>query len=88
MVDLMEITGQTLSEGVILQVIAASLLLFKKTRTIGILITIGILTNVVAINFSFDISVKIYATFLFFLAILNYTSNKKSLSILYFTTAN
>ena len=46
------------------EVLTALLLLFKKTRLLGIIMGVGILINVVAINLSFDISVKIYSLFL------------------------
>lgn len=52
----------------ILEVVAAVLLLFRRTRTIGGLTAFAILLNVVAINFSFDISVKIFSTFLLLLS--------------------
>lgn len=46
------------------EVLTASFLLFRKTRLIGIIFGIGIMLNVVAVNFSFDISVKVYSLFL------------------------
>ena len=52
----------------ILEVAPALFLLFKKTRPLGLLIAIPVLINVVAINFSFDISVKIYSVFLLLLS--------------------
>jgi len=48
----------------IIEVSTACLLLFKKTRLLGILIGIGVMANVVAVNFSFNISVKVYSLFL------------------------
>lgn len=56
--------------GGVLEVIAGGLILFKNTRVPGLLIAIGILGNVIAINFGFDISVKIYSMFLLLLALL------------------
>jgi len=53
-----------------IEVISALLLLFKKTRVIGLLLACGIFANIIAINFSFDISVKIYSTFLFIISFL------------------
>jgi len=47
-----------------IEVLVAGLLLFKKTRLLGVLIGIGVMFNVVLINFSYDISVKLYASFL------------------------
>lgn len=48
----------------IAEVVTAVFLLFRKTRLIGIVFGIGIMTNVVAVNFSYDISVKVYSLFL------------------------
>ena len=53
-----------------LEIIPALLLLFRRTRTLGAMIATMVLINVVAINFSFDISVKLYSCFLLFLAII------------------
>ncbi len=47
-----------------MELLAAISLLFKKTRTLGLLLSLGILANILAINFSFDISLKLYASFL------------------------
>jgi hypothetical protein len=52
-----------------LEIIPAVLLLFKKTRILGGMIATAVMINVVAINLSFDISVKLYSSFLLFLAI-------------------
>jgi len=52
-----------------MEVMAAALLLFGRTKLMGALLSIFILVNVVAVNFSFDISVKLYACFLLLLAI-------------------
>lgn len=51
-----------------LEVLAASLLLFRKTYLIGSLFALGILSNVLAINIGFNISVKLYASFFLFLS--------------------
>ena len=52
-----------------LEIIPALLLMHKKTRILGLLITLPVFINVVAINFSFDISVKLYSLFLLVLTI-------------------
>lgn len=49
------------------EVIPAILLLFSRTRNLGLLILSGVLINVVFINLGFDISVKLYSSFLLFL---------------------
>jgi hypothetical protein len=54
----------------IVQVLAGLFLLFNKTRLVGFLCSLMIFINIVAINFSFDISLKLYASFLLFLSIL------------------
>ncbi|MEN8929380.1 MAG: hypothetical protein ABF242_09760 [Flavobacteriales bacterium] len=46
------------------ELLAAVFLLFRKTRILGIIMGLGIMLNVVAVNFSFDISVKVYGLFL------------------------
>lgn len=51
------------------EIIPGILLFFSKTRKLGILLALGVLLNVVAINFSFDISVKLFSSFLLFIAI-------------------
>jgi hypothetical protein len=50
------------------EIIPAILLLFRKTRTVGAMIAFAVLINVVMINFSFDISVKVYSSFLLLLS--------------------
>jgi hypothetical protein len=54
--------------GGMLEVLAASLLLFRKTYLLGSLMAFGILSNVLAINLGFNISVKLYASFFLFLS--------------------
>jgi hypothetical protein len=48
----------------IAEIIPSLLLLIPRTRTLGALIASSVLINVVAINFSFDISVKLFSSFL------------------------
>lgn len=70
--------GYTVFGGV-LEVIAGCLLLLKRTRLLGALMAFGILANVVAINFGFNISVKLYSSFYCFLAGLLITAQAKRL---------
>ncbi|PQA94496.1 hypothetical protein B0A69_08500 [Chryseobacterium shigense] len=53
----------------ILELLAALLILFHKTRTAGLLVSIGILINIFLINIGFDISVKLFSLILFFMAV-------------------
>jgi hypothetical protein len=46
------------------ELISAILLLFKKTRNLGILVALAIFIHVLAINIGFDISVKFFVIFL------------------------
>ncbi len=48
----------------VFEITPAILLLFKKTRNLGILIAIGVFVNVFALNIGFDISVKFFVCFL------------------------
>lgn len=65
----------------IVEIIPACLLLFKRTRLAGGVLAFFVLTNVVAINFSYDISVKILSCFLLLLsAVIIAPSFKKLLS--------
>lgn len=52
------------------EVIAALLLLFRRTNLLGALATFIIMLNVLLLNLCFDISVKLYSMFLIFLSLL------------------
>lgn len=49
----------------LIEIIPAILLLFRKTRLFGLVILLLVMGNVLMINVGFDISVKLYAFFLF-----------------------
>jgi len=51
------------------EMIAGILLFPRKTSTLGALMSIGVLSNVVALNFSYDVPVKLYASHLLAMAI-------------------
>jgi hypothetical protein len=51
------------------EVLAAVLLIFKRTRTIGALVTVAVMTNVVAINYGYDLGVKLFSSQLLLMAI-------------------
>lgn len=67
----------TVSLGII-EVLAAFLLLFKRTQFLASLLTIGIFGQVVLINFSFDISVKLLAGSLLLFSIVYSASFKQN----------
>ena len=52
-----------------IEIIAAMLLLFRKTRVFALILSLGIIINIVTVNLGFDISVKLYSLFLLFLCI-------------------
>ncbi|SHG34548.1 hypothetical protein [Chryseobacterium sp. OV279] len=53
----------------ILEILAALLILFRKTRVLGLLVSIGVLINIFLINIGFDISVKFFSLILLFMAV-------------------
>ena len=59
----------------VFEIIPAILLLYRKTRTAGLLFTLFVLVNALAINFGFDISVKLYSLFLVFVTLLLLSPN-------------
>jgi hypothetical protein len=52
-----------------IEIIAAILLLIKRTRALGIVLLLVVLSQIVLINFAFDISVKFFSLLLFCMAI-------------------
>jgi len=60
--------GYTVFLGLV-EVSAALLLLFKKTYRFGSLLSVIVMANVVSINFGFNISVKLFSSFLFLLSV-------------------
>ena len=59
----------------LMQLIPALLLLFRRTRTLGLMACTAVLIHICSINFCFDISVKIYSCLLLFLAVLSLAPN-------------
>lgn len=53
----------------LIEVLAGALLFFNRTRLLGLLVSFLVLVQIIAVNFSFDISVKLYSLFLFLLNI-------------------
>ncbi len=53
----------------LVEIAAGIFLLFKKTKTFGALLSIAALVNVVVINFSYDVPVKLFATNLLLMAV-------------------
>lgn len=51
------------------EVLGGLLLLLRRTTTLGALVVIGVMSNVVALNFFYDVPVKLYSTLLVSLAV-------------------
>lgn len=51
------------------ELLAAILLVPRRTSLLGALVTIGVMSNVVALNLAFDVSVKTYASHLLLMAV-------------------
>jgi hypothetical protein len=51
------------------EVLGGLLLLFRRTTTLGALVSFGVLANVVALNFCYDVPVKLYSTNLLLMAV-------------------
>ena len=66
------------------EVIGGAFLLFKRTRLIGSLIVIAIMSNVVMLNFAYDVPVKLFSTHLLLMAIFLTVPDIKRLSNLFF----
>jgi hypothetical protein len=54
----------------IIEVVPAGLLLWRRTRLAGAVIALMVMLNVTAINFSYDISVKLFSLFLLLLCLI------------------
>ncbi|MDZ4795586.1 MAG: hypothetical protein SGI83_15005 [Bacteroidota bacterium] len=52
-----------------LEAVAAVLILIRRTRLVGLLVSFAVLLNVVAVNFGFDISVKLFSLFLLYITL-------------------
>ncbi|MBE8724484.1 hypothetical protein [Flavobacterium hungaricum] len=71
----------------LMEVIPALMLFYSKTRTLGLFILFGVLTNVVFVNFGFDISVKLYSLFLLLICFVLLFPNLKKI-IQFFASNN
>jgi hypothetical protein len=72
----------------LVEIIPALLLLFRRTRMLGAVISFTVLLNVLMINFGFDISVKILSSFLLFLSLVILAPYAKKLFSFFFQVNN
>ncbi len=69
----------------LLEVLAAMFLFFRRTQLLGAFIAAGVMVNVLMINLSFDISVKLYSSFLLFLCLLILFPDAKRIAVFFFS---
>jgi uncharacterized membrane protein YphA (DoxX/SURF4 family) len=62
-------TGYTIFAGT-LEVLGGVLLVFRRTATLGALVVAAVMTNVVMLNFCYDVPVKIYSSHLLLMAMI------------------
>jgi hypothetical protein len=68
----------------IAEIIPAFLLLFRKSRVVGLILTTFILLHVLTLNIGFDISVKLYSIFLLYLTFISLSPYLKTLVLFFF----
>jgi hypothetical protein len=68
-----------------MELLASLFILIKRTRLVGLLMSLFIMINVVAVNFGFDISVKLFSLLLLFLTLYLLAPYIKSLYQFFFT---
>lgn len=66
------------------QVLAGCLLIFRRTMIIGSLLALMVMTNIVVLNFSYDVPVKLFSTHLAVIALLLLIPNVVNLFQLFF----
>ncbi len=66
------------------EVIGGLLLFFRRTTLVGALIVAVIMLNVFVINMSYDVPVKLFSFFLFFLSLLLLIPDRKRISAVFF----
>ncbi|MDP5081695.1 MAG: hypothetical protein NWP87_03495 [Winogradskyella sp.] len=68
--------------------LAAGLLLFRRTMTFGALITLMTAMNVMAVNYFFDVPVKLLSTHLVLMALFLLSKDIKKLALFFFTNSS
>lgn len=70
--------------GGISEVLAALLLIWRRTGTLGALVTVAVMTNVVLLNFCYDVPVKQYSTHLLLMGVLILVPDARRLLAVFF----
>ena len=66
----------------IIEILPAILLLIPRFRFVGLLVSVGVFTNVLAVNIGFDITVKCFSSFLLFLSVLGMIPFRQKINLL------
>jgi hypothetical protein len=66
------------------EVVGGLLLLWRRTTTVGALVTFGVMANVVMLNFCYDVPVKLYSTHLTVMAVFLFVADAPRLANLLF----
>ncbi|MBK8097301.1 MAG: hypothetical protein IPK26_09345 [Planctomycetes bacterium] len=64
------------------EVLGGCLLVWRRTATLGAIVSMGVMTNVVMINFCYDVPVKLYSSHLLVMAVLIAWSDRRLLQVL------
>jgi hypothetical protein len=67
----------------IVEILPAVLLLIPRFRFAGLLVSVGVLSNVLAVNIGFDITVKCFSAFLLFLSVFGLFPYKNKIKFLF-----
>ena len=67
-----------------LEVLGGLLLIWRKTTTLGALLTIGVMSHVVVMNFTYDIPVKLFSLHLLALALVLAATDRERISRIFF----
>ncbi len=67
----------------LIEIVPAILLLFRRTTLIGAFITVLVMTNVVAVNFGFDITVKLHSMMLLIMSLVILIPGRKRIVALF-----
>ena len=66
----------------IIEILPAIFLLIPRFRFVGLLLSVGVFTNVLAVNIGFDITVKCFSSFLLFLSVLGLFPYRQKINLL------
>ena len=66
----------------IIEILPAVFLLIPRFRFVGLLLSVGVFTNVLAVNIGFDITVKCFSSFLLFLSVLGLFPYRQKINLL------